>query len=131
MFIYILQVLRVKAVDGDRGVNNEINYKIVSGPSDLFGITPESGIVFTQASLDRESQRSANGAYILGIRAQEVGGSNSEDAYVDTEVTIMIEVGKLLLKEETTFLQNFISWEKILTLWWKNHKIETKKRQNI
>ena len=81
------------AVDGDRGVNNEISYSIVQGPSDIFGIDSKTGIIFTQNELDRESERSreSNGAFILGIRAREVGGRQL-DQYIDTEVTIIIEV---------------------------------------
>ena len=46
--------------------------------------------MYTQTSIDRESQLSTNGAVILTIRAQEVGGPF--EPFVDTEVTIMIEV---------------------------------------
>ena len=93
--LYLFQVLQVSAVDGDRGVDNEISYSIVQGPSDIFGIDSKTGIIFTQNELDRESERSreSNGAFILGIRAREIGGRQL-DQYVDTEVTIIIEVGK-------------------------------------
>lgn len=92
-----MQVLQVRAIDGDRGINNKISYDIIHGPDDIFAITAESGIVYTLAEIDRESDRSANGAYILGIRAYEEGGGaenpgSNERPYVDTEVTIMIEV---------------------------------------
>ena len=79
-------------MDGDRGIDNKISYKIISGPSEIFAITPESGIVYTQSEIDRESDQSANGAFIIGIRAYEEGGSSTQRPYVDTEVTIMIEV---------------------------------------
>ena len=87
-----MQVLKVKAVDGDRGINNQITYTIIQGTGDLFGITPDTGIVYTKAILDRESDRSSNGAYIIGIRAKEIGVASQVELYVDTEVTIMIEV---------------------------------------
>lgn len=81
----------MRAVDGDRGINNPISYQILSGATDLFAITPESGIVYTQAEIDRESE--PTGAFILAIRAIEEGiSSEGEKPYVDTEVTIMIEV---------------------------------------
>ena len=81
----------MRAVDGDRGINNLISYQILSGATDLFAITPESGIVYTQAEIDRESE--PTGAFILAIRAIEEGiSSEGEKPYVDTEVTIMIEV---------------------------------------
>ena len=81
----------MRAVDGDRGINNPISYQILSGATDLFAITPESGIVYTQAEIDRESE--PTGAFILAIRAIEEGiNSEGEKPYVDTEVIIMIEV---------------------------------------
>jgi hypothetical protein len=87
-----LQVLQVRAVDGDRGLNTPVTYSIVDGPpGDIFAISPDTGAVFTQTSIDRESQLSTNGAVILTIRAREVGGPF--EPFVDTEVTIMIEVG--------------------------------------
>ena len=82
----------MRAVDGDRAINNPIVYSIISGPDDVFAINADSGIVYTQSTLDRESPRSSNGAYILGIEASEVGASNSPSA--KTEVTIIIEVRK-------------------------------------
>ena len=86
------QVLKVRAVDGDRGINNKISYSIVTGPNDIFAITPESGIVYTKTTIDRESDQSANGAFIIGIRAYEEGGNGPDRPFVDTEVTIVIEV---------------------------------------
>ena len=90
-------MLRVSAVDGDRGINNDLSYSIIQGPSDIFGIDSKTGIVYTQKELDRESPRSreSNGAFILGIRAREVGGRQL-DQFVDTEVTIIIEVSNHL-----------------------------------
>ena len=79
-------------MDGDRGINNKISYEIIEGPTDLFAITPDTGIVYTKTTLDRESNQSANGAFILRIRAFEEGGTEAERPHVDTEVTIMIEV---------------------------------------
>ena len=85
-------MLKVRAVDGDRGINNKISYSIIAGPNDIFAITPETGIVYTKTTIDRESDQSANGAFIIGIRAYEEGGSGPDRPFVDTEVTIVIEV---------------------------------------
>jgi hypothetical protein len=52
--------------------------------------SPDNGAVFTQTAIDRESQLGTNGAVILTIRAQEVGGPF--EPFVETEVTILIEV---------------------------------------
>ena len=88
----LFQVLKVRAVDGDRGINNKISYSIIAGPNDIFAITPETGIVYTKTTIDRESDQSANGAFIIGIRAYEEGGNGPDRPFVDTEVTIVIEV---------------------------------------
>lgn len=85
------QVLRVRAVDGDRAIGHPIVYSISSGPDDIFSINSDTGVVYTQTLLDRESPRSSNGAFILGIQALEVGGGFNEPG-ARTEVTIILEV---------------------------------------
>ena len=59
-------VLQVRAVDGDRGINNNIIYSL-SGGQDVFGIDPSTGVVSTRKTLDRESSATNNGAYIVKI----------------------------------------------------------------
>lgn len=56
----------VRAVDGDRGVNNKILYSI-SGAQDVFGIDSYTGIISTRKTLDREGPATNNGAYIVQI----------------------------------------------------------------
>lgn len=58
----------MKAVDGDRGINNKILYSISSGSQGIFDIDPNTGNIFTLKELDRESATSNNGAYILEIK---------------------------------------------------------------
>lgn len=66
------KVLQVRAIDGDRGVNNKIKYAILSGGNGLFAIDADVGIVRTIKKLNREdSQNQINGAYILEILATE------------------------------------------------------------
>lgn len=60
----ILRYWIVRAVDGDRGINNAIHYDLIN-EKDLFGIDSQSGIVFTKAPLDRESVK--GGSYVLHI----------------------------------------------------------------
>lgn len=57
----------VRAIDGDRGVNNRISYSIISGGEEHFDIDSSSGIVYTINQLDREDPNNSNGAYILEI----------------------------------------------------------------
>lgn len=57
----------VRAIDGDRGVNNRISYSIISGGEEHFDIDSSSGIVYTINPLDREDPNNSNGAYILEI----------------------------------------------------------------
>ena len=60
------QVLQVKAVDGDREINNDIEYEIVSGPGQMFGINKNTGTVYSKAIIDRESDFATYGTFILG-----------------------------------------------------------------
>nr|CAD7259202.1 unnamed protein product [Timema shepardi] len=83
-------VLQVKAVDGDRGINNRIVYSITQGSQGSFEIDADSGVVFTQQKLDRESSTNNNGAYILEITAQEETQSTFPPPIVKTEVTVIV-----------------------------------------
>lgn len=65
-------VLRVAAVDGDRGVDNPIAYRLVKGDRGLFAIDPHSGVVSVVGALDRESAVSEGSEYILEIEAREI-----------------------------------------------------------
>jgi len=60
-------VWSVKAIDGDRGINNKISYTITRGGAGIFGIDSNSGIVYNLRPLDREDPRNSNGAFILEI----------------------------------------------------------------
>lgn len=57
----------MRAIDGDRGINNRISYSIISGGEENFDIDSSSGIVYTVNQLDREDPNNSNGAYILEI----------------------------------------------------------------
>ena len=80
-------------------MNNPVVYSLVSGPSHLFAVNADTGSVYTRAELDREasmdggrsaSSSAADGAYILGVEAREVGEDRSA---ATVEVTIVPEVG--------------------------------------
>lgn len=62
----------VRAIDGDRGINNRISYSIVSGGEEHFDIDGTSGIIYTFNPLDREDPLNSNGAYILEILVRNV-----------------------------------------------------------
>lgn len=65
------RVLQVRAIDGDRGINNPIEYEM--DPNELFDIERQTGVVYTTQQLDREdTSQQVNGAYILRITATEV-----------------------------------------------------------
>ncbi|XP_017143334.1 cadherin-23 [Drosophila miranda] len=85
------RVLRVRAIDGDRGINNPIAYSLEA--NDLFDIDRHTGIVHTLTELDREEQSDqVNGAHILRITATELSKSNTQVAPVSirTEVTVIV-----------------------------------------
>ncbi|XP_053680882.1 cadherin-23 [Anopheles nili] len=66
------EVMRVKAVDGDRGINNRIIYGISNNGSELFEIDRTKGSLRTKHKLDREDpDNPINGAFILEVVATE------------------------------------------------------------
>ncbi|KAJ8911026.1 hypothetical protein NQ315_016595 [Exocentrus adspersus] len=87
-------VLKVTAVDGDRGINNPIHYSLMSNSlgkiSDIFEIENDTGTVYTTSILDREALQTNSGTYILQIMATEVGGKLTPAPIAITEVTVMI-----------------------------------------
>ena len=95
-------VLRLAALDGDRGLNNPIKFSLVSvnghesGPErNLFSMNSDTGQISVARELDREAQPSPSsdrkslqpGAYLLQVRATEVG---SADSFVETELTVIL-----------------------------------------
>lgn len=86
-------VMRVAAVDGDRGVNNAISYRITKGGSGLFAIDQRSGVVTVVGRLDREaalSDTSGSAAYILEIEATEITTMTVPPPSTRTEVTVLL-----------------------------------------
>ncbi|XP_049786609.1 cadherin-23-like [Schistocerca cancellata] len=83
-------VLQVKAVDGDRGINNKISYSLEKGTIDAFAIDSATGVVYTKEKLDRESPLNSNGAYILEVTAEEESSSISPAPSATTEVTVIV-----------------------------------------
>ncbi|CAB0015650.1 unnamed protein product [Nesidiocoris tenuis] len=82
---------QLKAVDGDRGVNNPIKYSIVSGSDGVFDIEPNTGKVFTLKKIDREAIINVNsGAYILEIEAREETSKVYPTPTARTEVTVIV-----------------------------------------
>lgn len=59
------------AVDGDRGINNPIEYSLTSNGlndiSNVFRIQKETGIIFTTNNLDREAYLPESSAYVLQV----------------------------------------------------------------
>ncbi|XP_018347185.1 PREDICTED: cadherin-23 [Trachymyrmex septentrionalis] len=82
-------VLQVRAVDGDKGINNKVTYSITKGPRYLFDIDATSGLVFTRAQLDREAEENSDGTFILEITVKEVSKIIPSPS-VSTEVTIIL-----------------------------------------
>ncbi|XP_011499950.1 PREDICTED: cadherin-23 [Ceratosolen solmsi marchali] len=82
-------VLQVRAIDGDKGINNRVNYSITRGPHYLFDIDATSGTVFTTAQLDREAPDNSDGSFILEITVKEISNIFPAPS-VSTEVTIIL-----------------------------------------
>uniref|UniRef100_A0A1B0CCE9 Putative cadherin egf lag seven-pass g-type receptor n=1 Tax=Lutzomyia longipalpis TaxID=7200 RepID=A0A1B0CCE9_LUTLO len=84
------KVAHVKAIDGDRGVNNEIRYSMRNGFG-LFGIHERSGAIITVKTLDRENpDNQINGAYIVEVVATEKSKIINPPPSVRTEITIIL-----------------------------------------
>lgn len=84
------KILTVKAIDGDRGINNKIKYSIIRGGDGLFTIDENTGSIYNTRELDREDPRNnLNGAFILEIMATERSKLNPPPS-VRTEVTIIL-----------------------------------------
>jgi cadherin 23 len=84
-------VTTVRAIDGDRGVNNKIKYSIIRGGNNMFKIDEDTGVVTTLKALDREDSRNLiNGAYILEILATESTKLVKPAPSVKTEITIIL-----------------------------------------
>uniref|UniRef100_A0AAR5PBK0 Cadherin domain-containing protein n=1 Tax=Dendroctonus ponderosae TaxID=77166 RepID=A0AAR5PBK0_DENPD len=87
-------VLQVIAIDGDRDINNRIQYSLTTNniehARDIFRIEKDTGKVVTAALLDREALPLGSSSYILQITATEVGGRERPPPYATTEVTVMI-----------------------------------------
>ncbi|XP_063590983.1 cadherin-23-like [Penaeus indicus] len=84
-------VLEVRAVDGDRGINNRITYSILDGDKGLFELDRDSGVLYVKRPLDRESPLSNNGAFIIKIQAQEDSAVVDPPPTMTTEVTVLLE----------------------------------------
>ncbi|MEE6463486.1 hypothetical protein FKM82_005932 [Ascaphus truei] len=83
-------IAQVLATDLDSGMHGKVNYIILKDVSDdyrYFSIDPEMGVIFTQASFDRERQAS----YLIEVQSQDSsesarpgmqGQPNTDTAYV-------------------------------------------------
>ncbi|XP_014258581.1 cadherin-23-like isoform X2 [Cimex lectularius] len=85
-------VLQVRAIDGDRGINNKISYTISNTEGrGVFEIDSSTGTVFTLIAVDREEIiNQNNGAYILEIQAREESRAIFPPPTAKTEVTIIV-----------------------------------------
>nr|XP_015212998.1 PREDICTED: neural-cadherin-like isoform X3 [Lepisosteus oculatus] len=83
-------VAQVSATDLDSGLHGMINYIILkdhSGDSQVFSINPQTGVIYTRASFDREQKSS----YLIEVQSQDSsesarpgqrGQPNTDTAYV-------------------------------------------------
>lgn len=88
-FGFLFDTFAVRAIDGDKGINNKVTYSITEGPKYLFDIDATSGLVFTRGQLDREAKENSDGTFILEITVKEVSKIVPAPS-VTTEVTIIL-----------------------------------------
>ena len=80
-------VAPITAVDLDEGVNGSITYSIIEGAVAEFYIDPSSGVIFTNASLDRETVSS----YQFTVSAVDNPTNISYQLSSEVNVTILVE----------------------------------------
>lgn len=81
------RICKVEAKDGDKGVNNEINYAITAGdPYGLFHINNKTGVITVEGDIDRESYVNIE----LNITAYEVPQLESS-ATIKFKITFLDE----------------------------------------
>ncbi|XP_035709581.1 cadherin-23-like isoform X3 [Folsomia candida] len=83
-------VLQVRAIDGDRGINNAIKYSLVNDNEKVFEIDSDSGIVYTKEPLDRENAR--GGSYVLNIVATEQSKISPKPSVETTLVVNLLDI---------------------------------------
>jgi hypothetical protein len=85
-------VVRLSAVDPDVGKNAELRYSLVDRSiteyGRVFGVEPETGLVYTRQVLDRET---VAGAYRLYVVVHDSGGPEAEGA-LSAHAVVEIEV---------------------------------------
>ena len=79
----------MRAIDGDKGINNRITYSIAEGAKNLFEIDSTSGVVLTRGQLDREAEENSDGTFVLEISAKEISKVVPTPS-VTTQVTIIL-----------------------------------------
>ncbi|XP_055876010.1 cadherin-23-like isoform X3 [Biomphalaria glabrata] len=88
-------VLTVLAIDGDKGIPNNITYSFVSGDYQNFNLDPTTGIITVNKTLDRDTElmRNTGGVYAMIVKASEVvppGQINKGSTTATTLVTITV-----------------------------------------
>lgn len=76
-------VLRLNATDADSGYFGLISYRIVSGSDGKFSVDSESGVIYTEAQLDRETKS----LFILNVSSYD-GGLPANVAYCTVYINI-------------------------------------------
>ncbi|CAC5393753.1 CDH23 [Mytilus coruscus] len=90
------KVLQVTALDGDRGVPNNITYKFTQGDFANFSLNENSGWITIKSALDRDDDAvtQKGGVYAMYVQASEVvkqGSANNGPTTTSTLVTITVE----------------------------------------
>ena len=106
-------VTKVVAEDTkDRGRNKEIEYKLVHGGERLFQIDNNTGQIFTESSLDRESVQS----YSLTVSAEDGGYGQNKAERLLTYCFLEVKV-----KDENDNYPEFLSREYLGSVYYKSN----------
>ncbi|CAG5135838.1 unnamed protein product, partial [Candidula unifasciata] len=86
-------IQKVVAVDGDRGIPNNITYTFETGDYENFQLDPKTGQITVKKPLDRDSvnMRNTGGVYAMNVKAAEVVPPGQEN-YGETTATTLVTI---------------------------------------
>ncbi|KAK3582014.1 hypothetical protein CHS0354_039681 [Potamilus streckersoni] len=84
-------ILQVTALDGDRGVENIVNYSFIEGSYAFFSLDTSTGVISVKMQLDRDSPdvRDKGGVYDMKVKASEVVPTGQVNMGVTTATTLV------------------------------------------
>lgn len=113
------EILHVSAVDGDREINNPIEYELSKGPSNLFALNPTTGVLTLARPLEREellagsdhtNSNTSLGTFTLEIIAVELS-NKSTPSYFSADGSLVASTELTIIVTDETDLPTKSEWK--------------------